>query len=97
MIKTFGNKLARDLVEERFSKDVRFFPSELVRLARRKLFSLHAAHDLKDLHTPPGNRLHKLKGSMKDRHAISINDQWRISFVWSDGNAFEVKVEDYHL
>ena len=96
MIKTFGNRLARDLIEERATKESRAFPAELVRTARKKLLSVHAAYDIKDLAVPPGNRLHKLKGNMKDRHAISINDQWRVSFVWSDGNAFDVKVEDYH-
>ena len=96
MIKTFGNRLARDLVEEKTSKESRAFPAELIRTARRKLLSVHAAHSLLDLTIPPGNRLHKLKGEMKDRHAIAVNDQWRVSFIWSDGNAFEVKVEDYH-
>jgi len=96
MIKTFGNRLARDLVEKRSSKELRAFSAELRRAARKKLLSLHAACDTKDLMVPPGNRLHKLKGSMKDRHAISINEQWRVSFVWKDGNAFDVKVEDYH-
>ncbi|MGK5088673.1 type II toxin-antitoxin system RelE/ParE family toxin [Bdellovibrionota bacterium FG-2] len=96
MIKSFGNKLAHDLVEERVTKEFRAFPAELVRTARKKLLNLHAANDVKDLSVPPGNRLHKLKGNMKSRHAISINDQWRVSFVWADGNAFDVKVEDYH-
>jgi proteic killer suppression protein len=96
VIRSFGNKLARDLVEEHLTKEFRAFPSELARTARKKLLSVHAAHDIQDLTVPPGNRLHKLKGDMKNRYAISINDQWRVSFIWSDGHAFDVKVEDYH-
>ena len=96
MIKTFGNKLAKDLVEDHTSKDTRAFSQELIKVARKKLLSLHAAHDTKDLLVPPGNRLHKLKGNMKNRHSISINDQWRVTFIWQDGNAYDVKVEDYH-
>jgi toxin HigB-1 len=27
---------------------------------------------------------------------IRINDQWRICFVWQDGNAVYVEIVDYH-
>lgn len=69
VIISFGNKLARDLVEEERSKEVRGFPQELYRSARKKLAMLHAAHALDDLKIPPGNRLEKLKGRFKDYHS----------------------------
>jgi proteic killer suppression protein len=28
--------------------------------------------------------------------SIRINDQWRIGFIWKDGNAHEVQIVDYH-
>ncbi len=96
MIVTFGNKLARDLVEEKNSRELRSFPADLIRTARKKLNMLHVAHSLSDLTVPPGNRLHLPKGNRAGRHAISVNDQWRIAFVWKDGNAYDVLVEDYH-
>jgi proteic killer suppression protein len=96
VIVTFGNKLARDLVEENRSREFRAFPQELVRQARERLFMLHAARDPRDLLSPPGNRLEKLKGKRKDAYSIRINDQWRIAFRFMGGNALEVRVEDYH-
>ena len=96
MIVSFGNKLAQDLVEENQSKEVRAFPAELVRAARKKLAILHAARELKDLLSPPGNKLERLKGERKELYSIRINDQWRIVFRFSGGNAENVTVEDYH-
>lgn len=57
---------------------------------------LNAAARLLDLSVPPGNRLEKLKGNRAGQHSIRINDQWRICFVWRDGNACDVEIVDYH-
>jgi len=96
MIESFGNRLAEDLFYDRSSKEVRQFPPELKRAARRKLLYLHDATELVDLRTPPGNRLEVLKGRLAGHHSIRINDQWRIVFRWEGGNAKNVQVVDYH-
>ena len=57
---------------------------------------LDAAESLRDLRTPPANRLEKLSGSRRGQHSIRINDQWRICFVWRQGHAEQVEVVDYH-
>lgn len=57
---------------------------------------LNAAKELGDLRSPPGNRLEALKGDLKGRHSICINDQWRIVFRWESGDAHEVEIIDYH-
>lgn len=67
-----------------------------LRVARRNLQYLHEAADLRDLKSPPGNRLEGLKGDLKGFHSIRINDQWRVVFRWSGGNAFDVQIVDYH-
>lgn len=64
--------------------------------ALRKLLMLHAAERLTDLRVPPGNRLHQLERDRAGQHSISINDQWRICFVWRDGDAYHVEITDYH-
>ena len=51
---------------------------------------------LDDLLVPPSNRLEKLKGNLKGFFSIRINDQWRVIFKWVDGDAYEVRVVDYH-
>ena len=96
MIESFGNALAEDLFEHKNSKATKAFPPELRRAARRKLQYLHEAADLRDLKAPPGNRLEGLKGDCKGFHSIRINDQWRVVFRWSGGNAFDVQIVDYH-
>jgi len=72
------------------------FPPELIFAAENKLAMLEAAVTLRDLRSPPGNRLHLLKGNRKGQHAIRINDQWRICFTWNDGAADDVEITDYH-
>lgn len=96
MIETFGNALAEDLFEDRKSRVTGSFPTELRRAARRKLLYLHEAADLRDLRSPPGNRLESLKGELKGFHSIRINDQWRIVFRWNGGSVFDVQIVDYH-
>jgi len=66
------------------------------RVARRKLLYLHAAKRLEDLRVPPGNHLEALKGNRAGQHSIRINDQWRICFVWENGEARDVEIVDYH-
>jgi toxin HigB-1 len=96
VIESFGNALAEDLFDDKNSKATKAFPPELRRVARRKLQYLHEAADLRDLKSPPGNRLEGLKGDWKRFHSIRINDQWRVVFRWSGGNAFDVQIVDYH-
>jgi proteic killer suppression protein len=57
---------------------------------------LNAATNVVDLRVPPGNRLEALKGDRKGQHSIRVNDQYRVCFVWRDGNAFDVEIVDYH-
>ena len=57
---------------------------------------LNNAKNLQDLRVPPANRLEALKGERKGQWSIRVNDQWRICFVWHDGNASEVEIVDYH-
>ena len=56
----------------------------------------NAVVDLNDLRVPPGNRLETLSGDRDGQHSIRINEQWRICFVWSEGDAWHVEIVDYH-
>jgi toxin HigB-1 len=66
------------------------------RVAQRKLRQLDIATELRDLRSPPGNNLESLKGDRRGQHSIRINQQWRICFVWRNGDAYEVEIVDYH-
>lgn len=74
----------------------RRLPAGLHRTALRKLRMLDAATTLEDLRIPPANRLEKLSGDRPGQWSIRINDQWRICFAWSEGNAYDVEIVDYH-
>jgi proteic killer suppression protein len=88
----------RDRDAERIwrGEGVRRFAPELQKIARRKLRMLNNARILDDLRVPPGNRLEALRGNRAGQHSIRINEQWRICFVWRDGNALDVEIVDYH-
>lgn len=62
----------------------------------RKLAQIDAAVRLDDLRVPPGNRLEKLRGRRSGQYSIRVNDQWRVCFRWSDGDAHDVEITDYH-
>jgi proteic killer suppression protein len=74
----------------------RRLPAELHLRAFKKLAILNAAVALDNLKVPPGNQLEVLRGDRAGRHSIRVNDQYRVCFVWRDGNAFDVEVVDYH-
>ncbi|MEW5704843.1 MAG: type II toxin-antitoxin system RelE/ParE family toxin [Pseudomonadota bacterium] len=93
MIKSFRNAAAEAAWARRFIKGV---PNDIVKVANRKLMQLHNARTLEDLRAPPGNRLEALTGDRKGQHSIRINDQWRVCFVWQDGDAHDVEIVDYH-
>lgn len=93
MIRTFRNDIARAAWERQFIKGL---PLEVLRTGNRKLTQIDSARSLQDLRAPPGNRLEALAGNRSGQHSIRINQQWRVCFVWRDGDAFDVEIVDYH-
>jgi proteic killer suppression protein len=96
MIQSFSDKTTADIFRERNTKDARHIPTDLWRVVQRKLKMLDVAVRVDDLKSPPGNRLKALTGQMSGRYSIRVNEQYRVTFRWEDGHAFEVAVEDYH-
>jgi toxin HigB-1 len=74
----------------------RKLPPEIQATALRKLMMLNRSRTLNDLRMPPANRLEPLQGRRAGQWSIRINRQWRICFVWSDGDASDVEIVDYH-
>ena len=93
MIRSF---LDRDTERLFHREPVRRWASALQRMGLRKLVMLDAANRLEDLRVPPANRLEKLRGRRAGQHSIRINDQWRVCFRWSEGDAYDVEIVDYH-
>ena len=96
MIQSFADETTADLFRERNTREARRIPREIWRVVQRKLKALDVAARLDDLVIPAGNRLERLKGDQAGRHSVRINDQYRVTFRWEKGHAYEVRVEDYH-
>ncbi|MFH0989608.1 MAG: type II toxin-antitoxin system RelE/ParE family toxin [bacterium] len=96
MIINFADQTTEDIFNGLDTKHARRIPSTVWKIAIRKLDLLNAAHELKDLRVPPANRLEALKGKWIGLYSIRINDQLRVVFKWSDGNAKDVQIIDYH-
>ena len=93
MIKSFADKRTAAVFA---GHAVRNLPMQIQRRARVKLLLVDAAGRLEDLRSPPGNHLEVLHRDRRGQYSIRINDQWRICFMWRDGEAFGVEIADYH-
>ena len=65
-------------------------------VAQRKLQMMDDAVELRDLKSPPGNRLEALKGDRAGQHSMRINDKWRVCFKWTKTGPENVEIVDYH-
>jgi proteic killer suppression protein len=93
VIKNFADRETSRIFQRERSRRI---PPDIQRRARIKLEILNAAEQVEDLRIPPSNNLESLSGERHGQHSIRINDQWRICFVWSGSDAYEVEIVDYH-
>lgn len=93
MIRDFKDKEPQKVFERKRSRKL---PSDIQQVALRKLRMLNRAETLQDLRVPPANRLERLVGDREGQYSIRINDQWRICFLWQDGDVLDVEIVDYH-
>ena len=93
MIRSFADKETEKIWQGTASRRL---PNDIQSVARRKLRMLNSARRVDDLRIPPANRLEALKGERRGQYSIRINDQWRICFRWSDADASDVEIVDYH-
>jgi len=93
MIKSFKDKETEKVYSREGSNKL---PQNIQQVALRKLRIINNAKSLNDLRIPPANRLERLKGDREGQFSVRINDQWRICFLWQDGDAHEIEITDYH-
>ena len=96
MINNFSSKTAQDIFDGVSSKFARKIDKKLYAKITRLFDQLNAVLEVEELRSPPGNRLEKLKGDLKDFWSLRVNDQYRIIFKWRKGVAFDVDIIDYH-
>lgn len=93
MILTFGDKDTESIWN---GIRVKNMPIDIQNVGRRKLRMLNNSQTIADLRIPPSNRLEKLSGNLDGLYSIRINSQWRIIFLWIEGQSEQVKIVDYH-
>jgi len=93
MIKSFADSETEKIFHQQFSTKL---PQNIQKTALRKLMMIDDAESLDDLRVPPANHLEQLQGDRKGQYSIRINDQYRICFIYSDGDFFSVEIVDYH-
>lgn len=93
MIRSFADKEAEKIWSGQASRRL---PGDIQSVIRRKMRMLNNAVTLEDLRIPPANRLEALRGDRKGQHSIRINDQWRICFLWTESDVYEIEILDYH-
>ena len=93
MIKHFKCKEAEKIYHGQRSFKL---PQDIQQKALDKLVMLASAGRVEDLRVPPGNKLEKLSGDRMGQYSIRINAQWRLCFSWTNGNAYQTEIVDYH-
>ena len=97
MINSFKNQASENVFNGKATKAaLRLCPKNIWKIAFRKLDQLDSVLSLEELRVPPGNRLEPLSRDRKGQHSIRINDQYRISFIWTETGPMNVEITDYH-
>ena len=93
MIRSFKDRETEKVYNQVFSRKL---PSDIQGIALRKLIMIDNAKNLNDLRVPPSNHLEALHGDREGQHSIRINDQFRVCFVYENGDFHQVEITDYH-
>ncbi len=93
VIKTFADRETERVYNQQFSRKL---PSDIQRIALRKLIMIDDAANLNDLRKPPANHLEQLHGDREGQHSIRINDKHRICFTEKDNDFYDVEIVNYH-
>jgi toxin HigB-1 len=92
VIRSFRDKDTEEIFQQRRVRKYQ----QIASVALRRLVQIDSAEELRDLASPPANRLELLRGNRAGQYSVRINDQYRICFRWKNGHAYEVEIADYH-
>ena len=92
MIKSFRHKGLKEYWETGNTKGIH---AQLAKKIDSRLAVIDDAKEIEDINYP-GFDLHELKGDRKGTWAAKVSGNWRITFKFIEGDAYEVNLEDYH-
>ena len=92
MIVSFKHKGLKEFFETGSKRSIQ--PDQAARL-RRILDRLHAAKEIRDM-AYPGANLHLLEPRPHGVWSVSVSGNWRVTFIFAEGEARNVDYVDYH-
>lgn len=92
MIRSFRHKGLEEFFLDGTKKGIQ--PKHTDRLADI-LDVLEAATSIQDV-SFPGSGLHQLYPKAENRWAVKVSGNWRVTFVFDDGDVYLIDYEDYH-
>ncbi len=92
MIKSFKHKGLKRFFDTGDKSGIQPDHEQKLRLILAKI---HTAHEIKDL-SFPGSGLHPLHHNREGQWAITVKKNWRITFLFKEGEIELVNYEDYH-
>lgn len=92
MIKNFVHKGLQQFFESGSKAGIQ--PHHAPRLARQ-LARLDVASSPEDMNVP-GWRLHRLAGNLEGHYSVTVNGNWRMTFMFDADDAVLVDYQDYH-
>ncbi len=92
MIGSFKHKGLQNLFEQDDPRKVSADQADRLRLILSVLDQVGHVRDMNQ----PTFRLHPLQGDRKGVWAVTVRANWRVTFRFEDGDAYDVDLEDYH-
>ena len=92
MIKSIKHKGLNEFYSKGKTKGIQAHHASKLRIL---LTALNAAKEVKDLRVPAWN-LHSLKGDLKGHWALTVNGNWRLTFLIEKEDVYLVDYQDYH-
>jgi toxin HigB-1 len=92
VIETIKHKGLRRLYEKDDRSGIR---TDLVEKVQKILSALEAANGPEDM-ALPSFRFHALTGGRRGTYSVTVKANWRVTFRFHEGAAYDVDLEDYH-
>jgi toxin HigB-1 len=92
MIETIKHKGLRKLYEKNDRSGIR---PDLVEKVQKILSALEAANNPQEIALPLF-RFHPLTGDRHGTYAVTVKANWRVTFRFHEGAAYDLDLEDYH-